>query len=174
MRALLFLVVIGGLVFGVANLMGWVSVSAERSTRDAVSVNLSVDREKVKSDVDGAAASVKETASKATAQVKELGDKAKELGAKATTEVKELGDKVKETITGNQTVKGKIMDASITQVTVQTTAGEVVPVMVMPTTTVHRNKDVISASDLKAGETVAVEFKVEEGRRLAQSITVEI
>jgi ribosomal protein S1 len=141
--ALLFLLLIVLAVVGYFR--GWFFVStADDLRRDEVNVNVKVDTEKVKEDVDAARKS------------------ARELGNDANKALKET--------TGADTVKGTVSDVRPDQFSVKQDDGMVVTILRNGATKSATDN---AAAELKVGDRVRVDCIDQNGQRAARAINIE-
>jgi len=152
MRTLFFTVVLLLVIaFGVATYRDWVDFSTKKSTQDGnkVTLSLELDPEKMHGDTEA----VKQKAKELTETVKE------NLGAPARTESIK-GQVVRVEMAAQRFVRANREKKELT-------------IHVDPSSKIRLNGAEIQLEDIQAGDQVTVAFRVQDGKNIARSVTVE-
>jgi hypothetical protein len=149
-RFVLGLVVLVAIAVGVGFYLGWFDFSARRDAqKDEVNLKVGVDVGRIKSDT----AAAKE-------KVKDFGESVKDKFQRSST---------------HQSAKGTVdsVNATDSWFKLTTTDDKSLTIDVEPTSQVRLRDDAIPLKDLRAGDRVAVDYEVKDGKTVAQKVTVE-
>jgi Cu/Ag efflux protein CusF len=145
-------------VLGVGFYLGWFRLSAHRdASNEQIHVTFDINRGKIEQD-----------ANKARAQVGQA-------GRQIAQGAKDVAGKVSAAVTGSHQAKGEVVkiDETDSRLTIHTEDNKTLTVQAEPSTKIRRNGVDVNMDSLTEGDHVLVLYRDENGKNIAQTITVK-